>query len=93
MERTITLNGSWQLYYYDTMAGETHTEAELAQLPSIPAQVPGNVELDLSRAGLLPADLLKGMGTKLAESYETYEWWYQRTFTAPERAADERIFL
>ena len=93
MERSITLNGNWKLYYYDAIRGETHTEAELAQLPHIAAQVPGNVELDLSRAGLLPENLLKGMGTKIAEQYETYEWWYQRTFAAPERSADERVYL
>ena len=93
MERTISLNGQWRLYYYDALGGVTHTENELEEVDCIPARVPGNVELDLSRAGRLPADLLKGMGTKTAEKYETYEWWYQRTFTAPERAADERVFL
>jgi beta-mannosidase len=47
---------------------------------SIPAMVPGNVELDLIEAGLLPRDLDRGQNAYLVKPYETYQWWYRRTF-------------
>jgi beta-mannosidase len=45
--------------------------------------VPGNVELDLQRAGLLEDPLVYDR-IKLLKRYETYEWWYERSFTVQE---------
>ena len=82
----MTLNGNWKLYYCPHGEGNIH---ELHKLPSIPAKVPGNVELDLSAAGILPKELFKGMNILEGEKFETYEWWYEKSFTAPERPDDE----
>ena len=58
MKREWSLDGQWTLYYGDAICHETFDEEKLE---CVPAQVPGNVELDLSRAGVLPEDLFKGM--------------------------------
>ena len=59
MEKIITLDGAWELYYHDTTAG---CVTDYRTLPHVTAEVPGNVELDLKRAGLLPADEFRGTG-------------------------------
>lgn len=43
--------------------------------------VPGNVELDLSRAGLLPDDLYHGENILAVRDWEDAEWWYSTVFT------------
>ena len=95
MERWISLDGTWTLYFTDERRQAPRTPAELLALgaPCIPAQVPGNVELDLSRAGMLPEDLFQGMNPRKAEAFEPFGWWYAREFPAPESAADEHVFL
>ena len=75
--KTISLNGIWQL------RGQRE-EAEEKNPISISATVPGCVQLDLSREGYLPEDLYMGMNICETEKFEDYEWWYERSFTAPE---------
>ena len=43
---------------------------------TVEASVPGNVELDLSRAGLLPEDLFFGENILAVRDWEDAEWWY-----------------
>ena len=62
------LNGVWRLAY--RRPGEDRRELPLD------ASVPGNVELDLSRAGLLPEDLLFGENILAVRDWENVEWWY-----------------
>ena len=50
---------------------------------TLTAKVPGCVQLDMSRAGILPADLLVGANIVETEKYEDHEWWYERSFEAP----------
>ena len=87
----MTLNGEWKLYYAPEGEYKNVDIKELSSLgiPCVTATVPGNVELDLSRAGVLPSDLFKGMNITLAEKYEIYEWWYEKGFTAPASPDDE----
>ena len=82
----MTLNGSWKLYYspQNSVKASSVLELENSGIPSVAATVPGNVELDLSAAGILPKDLFKGMNITEAEKFEHYEWWYEKTFTAPD---------
>ena len=78
----ISLNGAWTLNFkdnYSTDKGE------------IPCVVPGNVELDLIAAGLLPEDIFKGEKIKLAEKYETYDWEYSRYFDCEDVSKIYRI--
>ena len=86
----MKLNGNWNLYYYPCYEKEIKTVDELKSsgLEPISATVPGNVELDLSRAGVLPEDLFKGMNILQAEKYETYEWWYEREFIPTEKPTE-----
>ena len=81
--KRISLNGEWNL-----KGRKEGTENDYLNLT---ASVPGMVQLDMSRAGILPADLYFGENIKETEKYEDYEWWYERKFTAPEER--ERVFL
>ncbi len=75
--KTISLNGIWQL------RGKPQQNAACEDL-LLDACVPGCVQLDLSKAGYLPSDLFMGENILKAEKYEEYEWWYSRSFDAPE---------
>lgn len=81
----MDLNGKWKLYYAPQGENKLSSvfDLEKSGIPSVDATVPGNVELDLSAAGILPEDLFKGMNILKAEKYENYEWWYEKTFSAP----------
>ena len=81
----MNLNGTWKLYYCPEGSHPIASVSELndSGIPSVPCTVPGNVELDLSAAGILPKDLFMGENILQAEKYETYEWWYETAFTAP----------
>ena len=73
----IDLNGSWQLYGYLEEPGAPTTLQELRQrgIEPIEARVPGNVELDLVRAGL-EQDPFYGENLYAFEKYNYYSWWY-----------------
>lgn len=92
----MNLNGEWKLYYFESGEKDILTVEALKKsgLEPISATVPGNVELDLSAAGILPSDLFKGMNITEAEKYETYEWWYEKEFSADaEIGAEQRAVL
>jgi len=80
----ISLNGDWQLFHYiEGIKTVNHPDDLLAQgLSPIPAQVPGNVELDLVRHGDLPEPFFAGNIRKL-RALETHIWWYVRKFYMP----------
>lgn len=73
--KTINLNGEWRL------SGKPQESEEEPLV--LKAEVPGCVQLDLSRAGYLPEDLYLGENIKETEKFEDWEWQYERTFTAP----------
>lgn len=81
--KTYSLNGEWKL------CGKEQEKAD--GFIELTATVPGEVQLDLSAAGLLPEDLFFGKNICTTEKYEGYEWWYEKEFTAP--AEKENIFL
>ena len=87
-ELSFHLDDNWRLTYF--REGEycvTHPDALLSLgLASIPARVPGNVELDLVRAGVIPEPFYAD-NIRLLRAYEGYEWWYTVEFTAPSEAA------
>jgi beta-mannosidase len=74
----IDLNGTWQLW--DISPGEKIASPEQLDENPLAAKVPGNVELDLMRAGKLP-DLFHGLNIYAAQKLESHDWWYRRTFT------------
>jgi beta-mannosidase len=75
--RKTGLDGSWTLYYFKQGEFEIHSLDDLKNdhISSVPAEVPGNVELDLSRNGVLPQNLFFGANILLLKEYEYYEWW------------------
>lgn len=95
MLETIDLGGAWTLRFGQQMAGAPATPEQLAgsQWPTIPARVPGNVELDLMEAGLLPRELHRGNRIYQLRPFEFYRWWYGRSFTTPQTPAGHRIVL
>lgn len=76
---TISLNGKWKLYWQNPQGKVSESLPNLEKLQSIEAQVPGNVEIDLQRAGLLP-DIFFGDNIWQLKPFETAEWWYVREF-------------
>jgi len=72
---TIDLNGEWRLYYGEHGPGTPESPEELGRnaFKSIPALVPGNVEIDLMKAGILP-DISHGTNIYLLRPYEAFEW-------------------
>jgi len=88
--KRISLNGKWRLTY--ALEGTTEAAAARTEAKTVPAAVPGNVEIDLMKAGELP-DLFFGGNIFKARPYEFYEWTYERTFVAPEAFKGRRTEL
>ncbi len=91
---SLSLNGSWRLYYHPEDGPLPGTPEALAQAnwPSIEARVPGNVELDLVRAGL-EKDPFYDQNLYDFRKYEFYQWWFERAFDAPAECAGKRCVL
>jgi beta-mannosidase len=92
--KTISLDGKWKLYY---LPEEEKSTVGLRRLKSpavkcVDATVPGNVELDLMRSGELP-DLFYGSNIYQLRPYETYEWWYEKEFSAPDNPDGRKVEL
>ncbi|HEY3319567.1 MAG TPA: glycoside hydrolase family 2 TIM barrel-domain containing protein [Planctomycetota bacterium] len=79
-----SLDGIWQLRWgpQDQRAPSTPQELAASDWPSVEAFVPGNVELDLLRAGKLP-ELARGNNIYALRELEGCRWWYSRTFSSP----------
>lgn len=79
----FSLNGTWKLRGMPQEGSGSEIQLDAA--------VPGCVQLDLSKAGYLPDDLYMGENILETEKYETWQWWYERTFTAPK--VRENVYL
>jgi beta-mannosidase len=88
---TIDLNGTWQLTYGPQQASYEESTPP-PDWPTTPAQVPGNVELDLVRAGVLP-ELSVGNNIYLLRQFEGHEWWYTRSFSRPDILPTQDVHL
>ncbi|MCX7671391.1 MAG: hypothetical protein N2439_15145, partial [Anaerolineae bacterium] len=87
----IPLDGEWQLAFFPEAESPVRGPADLTAhaAPTIPAHVPGNVELDLQAAGIIPEPFY-GRNIRLLRPYEFYEWWYTREFAMPESRGARR---
>ena len=88
---TIDLNGEWELFFYPGGSHRIENPEQIQEtgLKPVIARVPGNVELDLFREGILP-DPFVGENIRKLKKYEKYEWWYRRTFSIPREFPDSR---
>ena len=84
----------WSLYYgvQDQNAPQTPNELLKSKFKNISATVPGNVEIDLEREGIIE-DPMIGTNVYDLRKYETYAWWYTRKFDEPKFENGERVEL
>jgi beta-mannosidase len=82
MKQIESLNGEWSLVGFREGSRPCSNPSELTAmaLPTIPATVPGNVELDMQRSGIIDSDPFIGDNCLALAQYEGWEWWYRRTF-------------
>lgn len=71
VRRQLDLNGAWRL-----------SGSGAVDVTDIPAIVPGNIEIDLERAGIIP-DPFFGCNEKKLRPFEFNNWCYRREFTVP----------
>ncbi|MDR2041899.1 MAG: glycoside hydrolase family 2 [Tannerella sp.] len=92
--QSVSLNGTWDLSFWEQPAVPLRSPEALQQTEhrTIPATVPGNVELDLLAAGLIH-DPMIGSNVWEMRPYEGYQWCYSRTFPTPALAAGQRADL
>ncbi len=84
----LSLNGDeWRLTRATKKKG--HFSSDAAWLP---ASVPGDVHLDLARAGQLP-DVQWGQNSLEAHWVDAQDWWLVRDLECSEFAPDRRVFL
>jgi len=90
----LDLGGEWELRHAFETADCPTTPEELASgsLACIPASVPGNVELDLVRAGELDEPFV-GSNIRQLRPLEFHRWWYRREFETPAWVADSATEL
>lgn len=81
--RTLDLSGEWKLTWSDGQRGCVPDPVVAAPEGMIDAQVPGEIHLDLWRAGVI-SDPYAGLGCLEARWVEEYIWYYRREFDAPE---------
>jgi len=83
--KIFSLDGKWNL------SGQEQGIENAQSIKNIEADVPGCVQLALARVGILPDDLYMGENILSAEKFETWEWWYEKSFVAPEER--ENVYL
>ena len=92
-EVMIRLDGRWDLYYaLENRQMEDSLEYLRSFGEKIQAEVPGNVELDLHRAGVEPEPFY-GENIYRFRKYEFYRWQFERDFKAPDCRTSSRWVL
>ena len=80
---TVSLDGEWRLDYFPQPdAGAVRAVPLKVPFKTVKATVPGNCELDLVNAGILPP-MEVGLNVLKLRPYEGYQWLYTKTFDAP----------
>ncbi|MCL6518774.1 MAG: hypothetical protein K6T99_03000 [Armatimonadetes bacterium] len=92
--KTISLNGRWSLAWFEEGMGEKagahHQGCDTKQW--LEAVVPGDIHLDLMRAGKIK-DPFYGLNYLDCKWTEEKEWWYRRSFFIPKAMEGCRIEL
>ena len=94
LSQTLSLDGEWTLDYWQQGRTPVRGPQQMDGIAflSVPATVPGNVELDLQRAGLVEAPEIDS-NVYLLEPWETFQWRYSRRFPSPVLDSGERAEL
>ena len=94
MRITQSLDGKWILYYAPERSGrpDSYPDISLGDWQSVVADVPGNTQLDLWRAGVEPDPFYADNLHKYAK-YEYYQWVYERTFYVDENLRADKYLL
>lgn len=83
--KTITLNGTCKLYPYPLGTAPSHPSGIAGE--GLVAQIPGNVEIALMEAEILP-NIYQGENVEKTRAFELYDWWYVKEFTVDELPCD-----
>ena len=75
--KMIKLNGEYKLYAYKKEKAPMRPQDITGE--SISAIVPGNVEIDLMNAGMLP-NIYQADNVERTREFELYDWWYVKDF-------------
>jgi beta-mannosidase len=83
--QTFSLNGAWMV---TSLSLETKDEAgyrrfETAEAERLAAQVPGEIHLDLMRAGRMEDPDVSDNARTKCRWPEEHSWWYRKEFTLP----------
>lgn len=87
----LILSGSWHLYFGPQGEVKSIDEAK-EKFQCIPAVVPGDVYLDLLKAGLIE-DPFFGRNYLDLRKYEFYQWWYEKEFNIPKELLGKKFRL
>lgn len=88
--KVIKLNGACQLYAYKTESAPMHPQDIAGE--GIPSNIPGNVEIDLMNAGILP-NIYQGTNVGRTREFELYDWWYVKEFAVEGFPQEDEAFL
>jgi hypothetical protein len=79
---SVSLNGEWKLSFWK-QSEEVRSPEQMSSfaVKTIEANVPGNVEIDLEKAGLIQNPIL-GANVNLLRKYEGYQWCYSKSFVS-----------
>ena len=91
MLHSLNLAGTWKAHWADGQRGRAPFAEKDAIDPTryFDATVPGEIHLDLMKAGVIP-DVYRGLGALEARWVEEYVWSYRREFKAPAEALTAR---
>jgi beta-mannosidase len=93
MKQSIPLTGSWNVVYVEPWLGLTPgCSTRPVETRWIPAEVPGEVHLDLQRAGQID-DPFFGLNHDHIRWMEEYDWWYRVDVTPPQPGPGQRLHL
>ncbi|MCE5205955.1 MAG: glycoside hydrolase family 2 [Porphyromonadaceae bacterium] len=90
----VSLNGQWMLHFWPQPETPVTTPQLMRSVnyKTIPASVPGNVELDLQKAGLIKDPMIGGNVWDM-RPYEGYQWCFERNFPTPGYRQDQKVML
>ena len=83
----IVLNGVWQLCGRQEKIGRDPEIFRDGAFKITDAAVPGNIELELCRAGWTP-DPFVGTNSNAYRKYESWEGWFEKAFEVAETTGD-----